>query len=208
MENLPLLMQLVPELSDLVWEDVGVSNNNNGDSVKKQESEETKARFHHAFRSFFRVISNAFVPLVQFLDDLQWADIATLDLLPVLVAYDTNLLLLGAYRSNEVDPLHPLSRFIHNRKKADSNNICEIFKGNLNIDQTNEIVMSLLSADDHTITTGLANICHKRSDGNFFRSLYFWKCYKRKGCCSTVSDNFNGNGRKTRSCQKLSLAPS
>jgi len=65
-----------------------------------------KNRLHYGFLKFIRVASAAFCPLVFFLDDLQWADLSSLDLLQVLISYqeNTNLMVIGTYRSNEVNP--------------------------------------------------------------------------------------------------------
>ena len=64
------------------------------------------------FRRFISIFARPEHPLALFLDDLQWLDAATLDLIAdVLSEPDvTHLLLIGAYRDNEVDPTHPLMR--------------------------------------------------------------------------------------------------
>ncbi len=64
------------------------------------------------FRRFIGVFARPEHPLALFLDDLQWLDAATLDLLEdVLTRSDLrHLLLIGAYRDNEVDAAHPLTR--------------------------------------------------------------------------------------------------
>ncbi|WP_035664315.1 AAA family ATPase [Bradyrhizobium sp. Ec3.3] len=65
-------------------------------------------------RIVFRRLVGAFArpgrPLVLFVDDLQWLDVATIDLIGDLVARRdvSNLMLIGAYRTNEVSPSHPL----------------------------------------------------------------------------------------------------
>src|ERR1700756_3973043 len=63
-------------------------------------------------RRFIGVFARPEHPLVLFLDDLQWLDAATLDLLEDLLtqADVQHLLLIGAYRDNEVDAAHPLRR--------------------------------------------------------------------------------------------------
>jgi predicted ATPase/signal transduction histidine kinase/DNA-binding response OmpR family regulator/HPt (histidine-containing phosphotransfer) domain-containing protein/predicted Ser/Thr protein kinase len=69
---------------------------------------ETQNRLNSVFQEFLRVFCSAEHPLVLFLDDLQWVDAATLKLLEaVLCDVETShLLVLGAYRDNEVDPSH------------------------------------------------------------------------------------------------------
>ena len=64
------------------------------------------------FRRFIGVFARPEHPLALFLDDLQWLDAATLDLLEDLLTQSDvqHLLLIGAYRDNEVDAAHPLMR--------------------------------------------------------------------------------------------------
>jgi predicted ATPase/class 3 adenylate cyclase len=71
---------------------------------------ETQNRFNLVFQSFIQVFARLEQPLVLFLDDLQWADSASLNLLRlVLSSADTNsLFVIGAYRANEVNSAHPL----------------------------------------------------------------------------------------------------
>ena len=78
------------------------------------DSVESQNRFRYVFRSFVETFARLDHPLVLFLDDLQWVDAATLDLLhPVLTDVDARaLLVIGAYRDNGVTAEHPLSTAI------------------------------------------------------------------------------------------------
>ncbi len=71
---------------------------------------ESQNRFNRVFKEFIQVFTQKEHPLVIFLDDLQWADSATLNLIQLLIT-DTDskyLLFIGAYRDNEVSAAHPL----------------------------------------------------------------------------------------------------
>ena len=71
-------------------------------------------RFHQGFAAFVRALAASGAPCVLFVDDLQWADVATLKLLRA-VATEPEMgafLLLGGYRSEEVGPQHPVSHMI------------------------------------------------------------------------------------------------
>jgi predicted ATPase/signal transduction histidine kinase/tRNA A-37 threonylcarbamoyl transferase component Bud32 len=72
---------------------------------------EAQNRLSLVFRDFLRVFCRPGRPLVVFLDDLQWADPASLHLVESMLADDTlaHLLLIGAYRDNEVDATHPVA---------------------------------------------------------------------------------------------------
>ncbi len=78
--------------------------------IRELGASETRNRFNLAFKSFIRVFATEDHPLCLFLDDLQWADAASLNLIGVVLgdAEIRNLLLIGAYRDNEVDASHPL----------------------------------------------------------------------------------------------------
>jgi PAS domain S-box-containing protein len=96
-----VLTALVPELERLL-----------GPQPPAPELGGTEAltRLHLLFGRFVGVLAQADHPLVLFLDDLQWADAATLALLPVLLheARVTGLLFIGSYRDAEVSAGHPL----------------------------------------------------------------------------------------------------
>jgi serine/threonine protein kinase len=80
---------------------------------------EADRRFRTLFRGFVRALASAENPLVLMLDDLQWSDLPTLELLTSLATDpDTRyLLLVGVYRSNEVDGAHPLALTLEDLKR-------------------------------------------------------------------------------------------
>ncbi|WP_204102046.1 MULTISPECIES: serine/threonine-protein kinase [Spirulina sp. CCY15215] len=83
---------------------------------------EAQNRFNLVFREFIHVFTQKEHPLVMFLDDLQWADTASLQLIQLLVADPDGqyLLMLGAYRDNEVSPTHPLMRTLTNIQETEA----------------------------------------------------------------------------------------
>ena len=96
-----LMVNLVPELKLIVGEPP---------PVPELPPQQAQSRFQLVFRRFIGVFARPEHPLTLFLDDLQWLDAATLDLLEDLLtqADVRHLLLIGAYRDNEVDAAHPL----------------------------------------------------------------------------------------------------
>ena len=82
--------------------------------------QDAQRRFQLVFRRFIGVFARPEHPLALFLDDLQWLDAATLDLLEDLLTQPDvrHLLLIGAYRDNEVDAAHPLMRKLEAIRKA------------------------------------------------------------------------------------------
>ncbi|WP_077047399.1 trifunctional serine/threonine-protein kinase/ATP-binding protein/sensor histidine kinase [Pseudomonas sp. KK4] len=100
--NARLMTDLIPELKLIIGEPP---------PVPPLEPQQAQRRFLLVFRRFIGVFARAEHPLALFLDDLQWLDAATLDLLEdLLTSSDVrHLMLVGAYRSNEVDDSHPLT---------------------------------------------------------------------------------------------------
>src|SRR6476661_3727381 len=94
-----VLIEVIPELERII-----------GAQSPALELSGTAAqnRFNLLMEKFVQVFTTAEHPLVMFLDDLQWADSASLKLLQLLMQDRGHLLVLGAYRDNEVSPVHPL----------------------------------------------------------------------------------------------------
>ncbi|WP_433770510.1 trifunctional serine/threonine-protein kinase/ATP-binding protein/sensor histidine kinase [Pseudomonas putida] len=109
--NARLMTDLIPELKLIIGEPP---------PVPALDPQQAQRRFLLVLRHFIGVFAQAEHPLALFLDDLQWLDAATLDLLEdLLTSSDTrHLMLVGAYRSNEVDAGHPLSVKIEAIRKA------------------------------------------------------------------------------------------
>lgn len=99
--NGALVIELVPELALIIGEQPAVT---------ELPPAESRIRLQLVLTAFLKVFAGHGHPVVLFLDDLQWSDIPTLDLLRRIVTSrdQSHLLLIGAYRSNEVGPGHPL----------------------------------------------------------------------------------------------------
>ncbi|WP_082077187.1 AAA family ATPase [Bradyrhizobium sp. LTSPM299] len=98
-----LITDLIPELRFIIGEQP---------PVPELPPREAKVRFQLVFRRFISAFARPEHPLALFLDDLQWLDAATLDLIEDLLTQSDvrHLLLIGAYRDNEVGSAHPLMR--------------------------------------------------------------------------------------------------
>ncbi len=107
-KNGKVLTDVIPELEVLIGPQPG---------VKQLPPVESLNRFHDLFDRFLTCLASEENPLTLFIDDLQWCDVASFDFLTNIFAnYKDHpyLFLLGAYRHNEVDPSHPLSKLIKN----------------------------------------------------------------------------------------------
>jgi predicted ATPase len=94
-ENGQVIIEVIPELSRIIGEQP---------SVIELSGTAAQNRFNLLFQKFTQVFTSFEHPLVMFLDDLQWADSASLNLMQLLMADTKHLLLIGAYRDNEVNP--------------------------------------------------------------------------------------------------------
>jgi predicted ATPase len=103
--NGALMVNLIPELALIIGEQPPVPD---------LPSQDRQNRFQQAFRRFLGIFARAEHPLAIFLDDLQWLDSATLELIAHVVTHSEvhHLLVVGAYRDNEVGPTHPLVQML------------------------------------------------------------------------------------------------
>lgn len=131
---------------------------------------EARHRFHLVFKRFLRALAEASRPLVLFIDDMQWIDAATLDLLGGALA-DAEVrcfLMLGAYRSNEVSVSHPLTGLIQ-KTMAAGTRVREIVLAPLRVDDIEALLGDCLRADCRDIQS-LARVIHELGAGNPFLS--------------------------------------
>ncbi|MFT0169452.1 AAA family ATPase [Paraburkholderia mimosarum] len=162
--NARLLTDLIPELILII-----------GDQppVPELEPNQAQRRFQLVFRRFMGVFAQSDHPLALFLDDLQWLDAATLDLLEDLLTHPNpqHLLLVGAYRSNEVDPCHPLMRKLQAIRRAGVA-INEIALGPLDCENVKQLAADALHVEPEFVYP-LAQLVHEKTGGNPFFVIQF-----------------------------------
>ncbi|MGE5506225.1 MAG: ATP-binding protein, partial [Actinomycetota bacterium] len=134
---------------------------------------EAQVRFLSTFRRFVAVFARPEHPLVLFLDDLQWMDQGSLKLLEHLMTHAEmrNLLLVGSYRDNEVDPAHPLMLTVDAVRSAGLP-VCDIVLGPLSADDVGRLVADSLRTDAATAAP-LAALVHEKTAGNPFFAIQF-----------------------------------
>jgi PAS domain S-box-containing protein len=131
-------------------------------------------RFQMVFRSFIGVFARKEHPLALFLDDLQWLDAATLDLLEHLMTHSDvrHLLLVGAYRDNEVGPSHPLLRTLEAIRGVDAR-VHQIVLAPLGLDDVGRLIASALHCEPAR-TRRLAELVQEKTGGNPFFAIQFF----------------------------------
>lgn len=129
---------------------------------------ETKNRFQIVFQKFVGVLANSEHPIVLFLDDLQWADIASLELIEQLMTSTESraLYIIGAYRDNEVSPGDPLAQMIDDLRSSGAA-VTEVLIHPLSQSDINQLIAEALSAKEEEISE-LAGLVYEKTYGNPF----------------------------------------
>jgi PAS domain S-box-containing protein len=138
-------------------------------------------RFQWVFRRFLGAFARPEHPLALFLDDLQWLDAATLDLLDHLVTHSEvrHLLLVGAYRDNEVGPAHPLLRTLETIRKAGAR-VQEIVLAPLELDHIGQLVADAMHCEPERVRP-LAQLVQEKTGGNPFFAIQFFTALAEEG---------------------------
>jgi predicted ATPase/signal transduction histidine kinase/ActR/RegA family two-component response regulator len=136
---------------------------------------EVKNRFGMVFRNFVRVMARADSPLAVFLDDMQWADTATLQLLQS-VFFDASIrhiCFILAYRDNEVGIAHPFTSLLDQLERAGVSP-ARIVLGPLSHDSVHELLAdTLLAQRDEEDIRALTDVIAEKTAGNPFFVIQF-----------------------------------
>jgi predicted ATPase/class 3 adenylate cyclase/putative methionine-R-sulfoxide reductase with GAF domain len=157
--NARVLVDVIPELGVLL-----------GDTPPAPElaPAEAQIRFHRVLDAFIQVVARPEHPLVLFLDDLQWVDAASLSLLKqILLAPELgHLLVIGAYRDNEVTPAHPLMLAIDEIRRGGAA-VTGIVLRPLDLANLRHLLADTLGTSPED-TTALAELLLAKTQGNPF----------------------------------------
>jgi PAS domain S-box-containing protein len=171
--NGQLMVDLIPDLKVIVGDQPVVS---------ELPPQDAQRRFQLVFRRFLGVFARPEHPLALFLDDLQWLDFATLDLLQDLMIQDDvrHLLLIGAYRDNEVTAAHPLMRRLEAIRGTDGARVQEVVLAPLRRDDVCQLIEDSLYCDAGRAAP-LAQLVHEKTAGNPFFAIQFLTALVEEG---------------------------
>jgi len=170
-----LIVDLVPDLKHVIGEQ---------SPVPELPPQEAQRRFQLVFRHFIGVFARPEHPLALFLDDLQWLDAATLDLLEDLLTNGDlqHLLLIGAYRDNEVSATHPLMRKLDAIRQAGAS-VQDIVLTPLTRDDLQQLLVDSLHCELDS-SSPLAALIHEKTTGNPFFAIQFISTLAEEGLIS------------------------
>ncbi|MEH2431967.1 MAG: AAA family ATPase [Nostoc sp.] len=167
--NGQILIEVIPEVKLIIGQQP---------EIPTLPPAETQNRFNLVFQKFIRVFTQPEHPLVIFLDDLQWADGASLKLIQLLMtAADSKYFcLIGAYRNNEVSSVHPLLLTLNEIKKTKAT-VNQISLSPLALPHVTQLITDTLHVQPATAKP-LAELVYVKTGGNpffineFLKSLY------------------------------------
>ncbi|MEG4075730.1 AAA family ATPase [Microcoleus sp. Pol14C2] len=163
-DNGQVLIDVIPELEGIIGAQPPAT---------ELSGSAAQNRFNLLMQKFMQVFTSKEHPLVMFLDDLQWADSASLNLLQLLMRDTGYLLVLGAYRDNEVSPVHPFILTVDEIVKTGAT------VNRITLPALSEPDMNLLVADTLNCKSSLAQpltkLVYQKTQGNPFFATQFLK---------------------------------
>ncbi len=142
---------------------------------------EAARRFAQTFTHFTQSFAAAQHPHVEFIDDWQWADSATLHAYPDFLRDSKNRysLLIAAYRDNEVSPTHPFIQMVESLRQTKVK-ITEIKLESLQLIHVAQLVADTLHTTVNAVMP-LAELLYEKTDGNpFFLTQLLKSLYEAK----------------------------
>ncbi len=203
-ENAQVIIDVIPQLEKIIGQQP---------ALPELAPAAAQNRFNLLFGKFIRIFTIKEHPLVIFLDDLQWADSASLKLMQLLMTeamaggtpVSQHLLVIGAYRDNEVSPAHPLMLTLEEMRSAGAK-VNQITLAPLDGNHINCLIADTLSCPSERALP-LTELVLNQTKGNpfftnqFLKSLYqdglisfdfnygYWQCDIAKVTALTVSDD-------------------
>jgi predicted ATPase len=170
--NAQLIINLIPEVEFLIGKQPPVAD---------LPPKEARNRFQLVFQRFLGAFARAEHPLALFLDDLQWLDTATLELMERLITDPDvrHVLLIGAYRDNEVSSSHPLMRTLAAIREAGARTQ-QIVLSSLGLDDVDRLLAETLQCERKSIGP-LSQLVHEKTGGNPFFAIQFLMTLAEEG---------------------------
>ncbi|MEG4021550.1 AAA family ATPase [Microcoleus sp. S13C4] len=171
-DSAQVIVEVIPELQKIIGEQP---------PAPELSGSAGQNRFNLLFENFIQVFTTKEHPLVIFLDDLQWADSASLKLIQLLMSATDNryLLLIGAYRDNEVFPAHPLMLTLADIQKTEAK-VNTITLAPLDRADVNSLVADTLACST-ALALPLTELVYQKTVGNPFFSTQFLKSLHEDG---------------------------
>ena len=177
-ESGQVIIEVIPELERIIGKQP---------SAPELSGTAVQSRFNSLFQKFIQVFTTQEHPLVIFLDDLQWADLASLKLMHLLMSEANNsyLLVIGAYRDNEVSSAHPLMLTIEEMRQ-EAITVSSIVLSALTQTDLNQLIADTLKYSAEQ-AIAIANLVYQKTKGNPFFTNQFLKSLHEDGLIAFAS---------------------
>jgi PAS domain S-box-containing protein len=167
----------------------------------------TQNRFNLVFKSFIRLFCSVEHPLVIFLDDLQWADSASLKLIELIILDDDidYLFLIGSYRSNEINPTHPLTLTLDKLSREEVI-LNQVILKPLGLEQVNQLIAETLNQSLDFVRS-LSDLVWQKTHGNpFFVKEFLKTIYWENLLVFNLVENSSKKNSNCSGCWQWNLA--
>ncbi|MEG3935910.1 MULTISPECIES: AAA family ATPase [unclassified Microcoleus] len=171
-ENAQVIVEVIPELEGIIGEQP---------PAPELSGSAAHNRFNRLLENFIQLFTTKEHPLVIFLDDLQWADSASLKLIQLLTSDRDRryLFLIGAYRDNEVSPVHPLVLTLSHIQQTGAT-VNTITLAPLDRSELNCLIADTLACST-ALALPLTELVYQKTQGNPFFSTQFLKSLHEDG---------------------------
>ena len=163
-ENGQVIIDVIPELETIIGKQP---------PAQQLSGSAAQNRFNLLMQKFVQVFTSIEHPLVMFLDDWQWADSASMKLLKLLIDDTKYLLVLGAYRDNEVSPVHPFILTVDEMIKSGAI-VNTITLQPLTATDMNQLVADTMNCE-LSVVQPLTELVYQKTKGNPFFATQFLK---------------------------------
>ncbi|MHC5822464.1 MAG: AAA family ATPase, partial [Nostoc sp.] len=196
-ENGQVMIEVIPELESMIGKQL---------SAPEVSGSAAENRFNLLFLKLTQLFTTREHPLVIFIDDLQWADSASLKLIHLLMSEADigYLLLIGAYRDNEVNPVHPLMLTLEEIQRLGAT-VNTITLAPLNHVSINHLVADTLSCS-LALAAPLTELVLSKTKGNPFFSTQFLKALHQDKLIRFNTPEFGKGGWECDIAQVRSLS--
>jgi len=186
--ELELLIQAIPVIGEIAIPDLDGRSQGSAEANLPSSSGDSKDRIHFAFLRLFRIVSKHFDPLVIVLDDLQWSDACSLDLLEVLMSdlQNPKFMVIGTYRSNELGETHIFHKSLQELESKSLSGDCVITK-----------------IEVHHVRFRWRGCALTRLMATRFSCCTTWPCYTTRNSCNSISAHYHGLGTTRKSYRIL-----
>jgi len=195
--NVQVIIDLIPEVELIIGKQP---------ELLELGATETQNRFNLVLKNFIRVFCSSEHPLVIFLDDLQWADSASLKLIELIILDEDieYLFLIGSYRDNEINPTHPLITTL-NKLQREGTIVNEIILKPLTLNQVNKLIADTLKSEEDYVQP-LAELVWQKTQGNpFFVNEFLKSIYSEKLLVFNPYHVTETDFQKSRGCWQWDL---